>query len=106
MNVPTTNNHCESYHSKINSIAGDQRYTINNRLSLLAKHIMNRLKQLDQSSLCNLRTYKRNLKKKAKEKVFTEGFDGVHLLMVLYWFLKIRLFLSKSSFTIIPSSQF
>lgn len=69
LNVPTTNNHCESYHSKINSIAGDQRYTINNRLSLLSKHIMNRLKQLDQSSLCNLRTYIRNLKKKANEKV-------------------------------------
>ena len=33
LKIPTTTNHCESYHSRINTIAGDMRFTINNRSS-------------------------------------------------------------------------
>ena len=55
--VPTTNNHSESYHARINSIAADMRYSINNRLSLVVDHIMSRLTHLDASSIANLRNY-------------------------------------------------
>lgn len=67
--VPTTNNHCESFHARINSIAADMRYSINNRLALVTDHIMNRLTHLDTSSVANLRNYLLNLKKRAIEKV-------------------------------------
>lgn len=55
--VPTTNNHSESYHARINSIAADMRYSINNRLSLVVDHIMSRLTLLDALSIANLRNY-------------------------------------------------
>lgn len=45
--VPTTNNHNESYHARINSFAADMRYSINNRLSLVVDHIISRLSHLD-----------------------------------------------------------
>ena len=65
LKIPTTTNHAESYHSRINSVAADMRLTINNRLSLVACHIMKRLKQLDSSSISNLRNYLRKIHQKA-----------------------------------------
>lgn len=67
--IPTTNNYSESFHSKINSIAGDQRLTINNRLSLVANYIIRRLHNIEDSSIGNLEQYIRNLKKRALNKV-------------------------------------
>lgn len=68
-NVPTTNNYSEAYHSKINAIAGNFKISINNRLALLVNHIMQRIQNVDQSSIANLRTYMRYIKSKALEKV-------------------------------------
>ena len=65
--IPTTTNHCESYHSKINSVAGDLRLSLNNRLSLIAHHIIDRLKNLDQSSMANLRNYLRGIRNQASQ---------------------------------------
>lgn len=61
LKIPTTNNHAESYHSKINSVAADMRLSINNRLSLVACHVMKRLKNLDSSSIANLRNNLRRI---------------------------------------------
>ncbi len=67
--VPTTNNYSEAYHAKINEIAGNFKISVHNRLALLANHIMNRIQHVDQSSIANLQSYLRTIKKKAHEKV-------------------------------------
>lgn len=78
LKIPTTTNHCESYHSKINSVAAERRLTINNKLSLVACHIMKRLKHLDSSSIANLRNYLRKIRQKAKDVVEANP-ENLHL---------------------------
>ena len=67
--VPTTNNHCESNHTRINSIATDKRYSIKNRITLVVDHIMSRLVHFEASSIANLRYYMSDLSKRATEKI-------------------------------------
>lgn len=67
--IPTTTNYAESYHQKLNSVAGDKRYLLTNRLAIVAHHIQERLKNLQASSTSNLQNYIRNLRKKAEAKV-------------------------------------
>ena len=67
--TPTTTNFAESFHQKINSVAGNQHLNICSRLTLLANQILTRLTNIGQSSVSNLRFYINSLKKKANEKV-------------------------------------
>ena len=67
--IPTTTNHAESYHQKVNTVAGDLRMTLPNRVALLAHHIMSQITQIDNSSISNLLSYIKKIIKKAKDKV-------------------------------------
>lgn len=52
-----------------NSVAGDSRYSLNNRFGIVAHHINDRLKKLENSSTSNLQLYIRKFRKKAIEKI-------------------------------------